>query len=899
MSAAAIDLSQLRPQDAPYVGGKAANLGALLRAGFPVPPGFVVTAPVYRRVVDTLSLGADVGLLTSQASAETVARTCERIRQRLAAAALPPDMAAVTTEMFDRVFPGEQSDAICAVRSSATAEDLAGASFAGQHGTYYYVTRDQLIDMIRRCWASLWTAEAVAYRASRGIAHDSVAMAVVVQQMIPAHVSGVAFSVNPVTGDRSELVIESTWGMGAALVDGRVTPDRYLVDRHCLRVRERRVAEKRQMVRASVARTMDHRLDPVPLEMRLRETLGADDIHIVADMAMRCERHFGQPQDIEWALRDGAFYLLQSRPITTLDRAHTARPDPAGRYVLFKAIAENFTEPLTPLSADLLTAPFARAIGLRIIDGRIYADLAAWRRLVAYDLSDEQLARFLYSVLEVLPPHPRLSWRRLTPMIVAMPLIWLSVAPTWARAAHMPDDFMEVFRRVCDDVIDDPSVDPPTAFQRVWGDPSPLKPLGEMPLLVNACSMGFAAWLAILRRMLKRWAPDLRAETATQLCAGESGVLSARMGRDVQRLAGVARSVPAVARLLDEDLTADVLIERLRADPAAAGFMAALDEFLRVHGHRTAREFELQVQRWWENPAPVLGMVRNHLASDETLANARTTASMAASARVAAELRVSRAMERLPLERRLGLRGRLIGWAARRARYYFKLRENSRYYHIMGMDVVRRKVRAVERELLAAGRLRCSDDIFFLQWSEIQALRDGRTPWEELEPVLRERRLQHVRLSKQPPRRTIGVTIDDPRTQAAPDLRTLTGLSASPGCHEGIARVILDPSVNAHLRRGEILVAPYTDPAWTPLFLTAGAAVVEVGSFLSHAGTVAREYGMPCVVDVADCTRRIPNGARLLVDADRGEVRILELPGDVAPPAEANVRVTEHANAHA
>jgi pyruvate,water dikinase len=193
----------------------------------------------------------------------------------------------------------------------------------------------------------------------------------------------------------------------------------------------------------------------------------------------------------------------------------------------------------------------------------------------------------------------------------------------------------------------------------------------------------------------------------------------------------------------------------------------------------------------------------------------------------------------------------------------------------MGFSSIRKKILALETELLGQGRLKCKDDIFFLRWNELEALCASRLQWSDVEGRIRERRLEHVRLSKMTPPKTIGVELSPPAGQAAAAGR-LVGQSASPGRYAGVARVILDPSVDLSLKPGEVLVAPYTDPAWTPLFLTAGAAVIEIGSYLSHAGTVAREFGMPCVVDVADCTRKVQTGMRVDVDGSAGVVHLLD-----------------------
>jgi pyruvate,water dikinase len=313
----------------------------------------------------------------------------------------------------------------------------------------------------------------------------------------------------------------------------------------------------------------------------------------------------------------------------------------------------------------------------------------------------------------------------------------------------------------------------------------------------------------------------------------------------------------------------------LRATPEAAPFLAQFDAFLAAFGHRALKEFELRSPRWEEEPAQVLGMVRNYLLVESDPAEHERRV---AQRRAELEQRISRDLERRPLERALGLRRRLVRHLTERVKHYVTMRENSRFYWIMAAYITRKKILRLEARLMAQGRLKCRDDIFYLECAEMEQLERGDMGWTDVEERIGERRREHVRLSKITPPRTIGLPLP-PRPAvtavAAGETAVLHGQTASPGRCEGTARVILDPSVDVELRPGEILVAPYTDPAWTPLFLTAGAAVVEVGSFLSHAGTVAREYGLPCVVDVPDCTTRIRTGDRLLVDGDAGIVRVL------------------------
>ncbi len=867
MNGSVLRLEEVRAGDTASAGGKGASLGELAGNGFPVPSGFVVRAEACRAFFDGLLLDRELGGLEGAQGAD-LARRCSALQQRIAETELPGPLAGAILEAHARLIGG-RADASCAVRSSSTAEDLAAASFAGQHSTYYYVDGDHLLEMIRHCWASLWSPEAVAYRSTHGISHAAVFMAVVVQEMVRSEVSGVAFTANPVSGDRAEIVIESSWGMGAAIVDGRVTPDRYIVAHAGLELRERRIAEKRFMVPSRVRDRRSERIVAVPHGMQRGETLQPDQLRVVAEWSLKCEQHFGGvPQDVEWAIADGRFHLLQSRPITSLNREEIGQ-GVTGKYVLFKAIVENFTDPLTPLTEDLLT--LIPPPGLRFIGGRLYMDLELVGRIVPLSLSDEDLATLLYLSGEAPSSPLRVSLRKLPAALLAFLLTYLALGVIFARTRGMPDDFMRSYRALCRKVEGDPALDPVDALLRLFLVPKLLDPVGNMAILVNTASMRFMPWMAVLKKLLRRWVPDLRPDAVALLCSGADGVLSAEMGRGIWTLAGEAKRDAPVREILVHHEPEEALA-RLRSEPAARGFVDRLDRFLAVHGHRAVREFELQSVRWEENPAPVLGMIRNYLLVESDLAahEEKTT-----QARLEFEAEVRRALAARPFERMLALRWRLVHLAASRARYYLKLRENSRFYHIMAFGSIRKKVLGIEAELRRQGSLKCKDDIFFLRWNEVAALRSDRLGWLDVEGRIRERRMEHVRLAKLTPPRTIGIELRARPIAESAAADQLEGESASPGRYEGVARVILDPAVDFTLRPGEVLVAPYTDPAWTPLFLTAGAAVVEVGSYLSHAGTVAREYGMPCVVDVADCTRRIQSGFSVEVDGGRGVVRIL------------------------
>jgi len=869
-------LEEVRRADTALVGGKAANLGELLAHGFPVPPGFVVTAPACQDFFDALGLAADFERLGGSSVAEAEAAR-EAIAARIHTAPIPPALEDAITSAHAALRARCGEDLVCAVRSSATAEDSGGASFAGQHGTYYYVDAAKLLPMVRNCWASLWSKEAVSYRATNGIDHATTYMAVVVQQMIPSEVSGVTFTVNPVTGARDEVVVESSWGMGAGIVDGRVTPDRYLLRRDDLAIRERRIAQKRVRVSTTLRPDAVGRVVQVPLDQRLAESLTDDLVAAIARLALRAEERFGSPQDVEWAVADGRVHILQSRPVTVSGRREFCRNAADGTYVVFKPLIENFTDPLTPLTANLfLQGPLATWFAL--IGGRVYLDLALVRRVVPLRLSDEDLARFLYLSDEGDAPPLRLAPSRL-PAAALFGLALAAVcANLYTRTTRLPVDFLDDFRRAAEAADADDALGVRDTWRGLLLGTSfhsmLFAPAGRHVMAVNGSAARYFLWMAALRAVLRRWLPDLPRDALGLLTSGSAGVLSAETGRRIWLLAQEARRSEVVRSLLLAH-PPEAALPLLRAAPEAAAFVAHLDAFLATFGHRALKEFELRSPRWEEEPAPVLGMVRNYLLveSDPAEHERRVT-----QRRSELERRIAEGLARRPLERALGLRRRLVGQLRERVKYYVTMRENSRFYWIMAAHVTRKKILRLEARLIAEGRIKCRDDIFYLECAEMEQLERGVLGWTDVEERIGERRREHVRLSKITPPKTIGLALPprpaDPTADAG-DATVLRGQTASPGRCEGIARVILDPAVDLELRPGEVLVAPYTDPAWTPLFLTAGAAVVEVGSFLSHAGTVAREYGLPCVVDVEGCTTRIRTGDRLLVDGDGGTVRVL------------------------
>ena len=858
-----VSLDEGAGQEVNAVGGKGRSLGALIHAGFPVPPGYVVTTKGYAM------LARRAGIVDNDPP--------KAREHKLRHASWPSELAAEVFAAFDslesRCPPGTQF----VVRSSSNLEDLAQASFAGQHASFYAVERGNLLDTIQACMASLWSAHAFHYRTQQlDTVVDEAQMAVVVQRMIKAEVSGVTFTADPLTGNPERLVTHASWGMGAAIVNGRVTPDHFVLDRTKKELIEQHIGDKRFMVAPPHTGKAGETLVPVRHERRLEPTLNGLRHLEICELALRAEIIFGTEQDLEWALSDGQIWILQSRAVTTLGQ--TPDPEPAGKFVLFKPAIENFTEPMTPLTTDIL-GRLAKCLGGRLIDGWMYLDLAVLRYVVPLRLSDDELAKVAY--LSEAPPQFRLAWLRLPGTLALGMLAILLGGVLHCRTRNLPHHALECFRKRVRATLDDSTLSPLQAAQRLYVGYRFFEPAGNMPLIVNVSAGRYFIFLALVRWLIHRWAPELEEGAAAILCAGATDISTVQMTTAVASLGQLARATAAVRSTLT-DYPLGEARERLAKCPQATPFLDALARFLDHHGHRAIRELEVSAPRWHEDPGPVLAMVRNLLSQPDTTpptAVRRTT--------LGTERALEVALGARRFESTLGIRGFILGRLIKGAQYFSTLRENTRYFHIMVVDVIRQKVLALAEQLVAEGKLRSPSDAFYLEVAELEALRGG-TRVKEAAQQIRLRRALHARRMACGPKVNVGFGThcsQPPDVSVGADIlpgllpnilpNILMGHPASPGRHRGRARVILDPGIDATLEPGEILVAPFTDPAWTPLFLSAGAVVVEVGSYLSHAGTVARELGLPSIVDVARCTSLIRTGDLIDLDAGRGEVRIL------------------------
>jgi pyruvate,water dikinase len=876
----------LRDLDAaalPLAGSKAANLGELTRAGLPVPDGFCVTTDAYRDVTIAADLAGIVEALAGTApdAPEQVAALAERARERILSTAMPPPVAAAVTSAYRAL--GEPS---VAVRSSATAEDLPFASFAGQQDTYLGITgADAVLDAVHRCWASLWTERAVVYRVRNRIDHAETRLAVVVQRMVDAAVAGVMFTVNPVTGRRGETVIDASPGLGEAVASGSVNPDHFVLDSRTGAVLERRLGDKRLVVRPRPGGGTEAVAQPASGTACVSD----DQLRALVALGSRVQEHYGNPQDTEWAIDPaGGLWLTQARPVTTLFPLPDGDSAPDGLRVYFCfSLAQGLTRPLTPVGISAIRViassvarlyghpPFDPVVGPAPVHdaaGRLYFDITTIMRSAAgravfprvLDVMEGRSA----TVLRDLFADPRLSVVHPSWWPVVRRLAWVAarfgipfqVAQALARPAAARRRLDRLGHRLRQHPM------PPTSTTALERLDFVVRLLGDavvrvVPRVMPPAAAGFAM-LGLAGRLL---GTDARPGDLATVLRGLPHNVTTEMDLELWSVATAIRA--------DDDAAAAVrlgspaqLAEHYRTGTLPRVLQDRLRAFLDRYGHRAVAEIDVGVPRWAEEPTHVMGVLGNYLRLDDP---GRAPDVLFARGTAEAEAMVTTLTDRA--RRRSPVRARAVGFALDRARQLAGIRELPKFHIVLVLAGARRELLAIGVELAAAGRLVQAPDVFFLDLGEVRAALMGR----DLRDVVAGRRADHDReMGRRHVPRVLLSDGTEPEARAgvppAAD-GALVGIAASSGSATGPARVVLEPT-GAHLAPGEILVAPSTDPGWTPLFLTAGGLVMEMGGANSHGAVVAREYGIPAVVGVPDATTEITTGEQLTVDGTRGLV---------------------------
>ncbi|GGL54198.1 rifamycin-inactivating phosphotransferase [Planomonospora parontospora] len=868
-----VDLQEVDETLVAVVGGKAAQLGGLSRIeGVRVPAGFCVTTAAFRRIMaEAPSIGDRLDRLSrlDPDDREAIRTLSAEIRRTVEGIAVPDDLAAAITRALARLG----GRAACAVRSSATAEDLPTASFAGQQDTYLNVVGPAaVLRHVSRCWASLFTERAVTYRLRNGFDHRKVRMAVIVQRMVFPDAAGVLFTADPVTGDRKVATVEAGFGLGEALVSGLVNPDVFKV-RDGEVVAGAATAGRRAVHAPPAGGTREAATAP---QRQGRPALTEAQVVRLVRLGRRIEAHFGRPQDIEWCLADDDFQIVQSRPITTLFPAPA--PDPAARdrenrenrvYVSV-GHQQMMTDPMRPLGLSMwqLTAmvPMHEAGGRLFVDvtPRLASPASRAGLLDAMGRGDPLVRDALETVLgrrgfvPTLPdggpggPGGSPAGGPPAPIETDPAIVTGLIERSRASLAALRRDI----RTKTGPALFDFLLEAFQEHKRVLGDP--------LNMQVIMAGMEATWWL---NDRLQEWLGEKNAADALTLSA--PGNVTSEMGLALLDVADVIRPHPEVVAFL-QGVADDGFLDELPKFAGGAEARRAIESYLDRYGMRCVGEIDITRPRWRERPATLVPAILDNVRNFEPGAAGRRFERGRREARKKAQEVLERLRALPDGERKAAETERMID----RVRTFIGYREYPKYDIVSRYLVYKEALLEEAGRLVRAGVLPEGEDVFYLTFQEFHdAVRSNRVDEELIRRRKEEFRSYHALT---PPR---VLTSDGEAVTGAyrrDDVPTgaLTGLPVSAGTVEGRARVVLDMA-RADLEPGDILVTAHTDPSWTPLFVTVAGLVTEVGGLMTHGAVIAREYGLPAVVGVVDATRLISDGQRIRVHGSDGYVEIL------------------------
>jgi pyruvate,water dikinase len=772
----------------------------------------------------------------------------------------------------------ELSQVPVAVRSSATAEDLPTASFAGQQDTYLNVRGEaELLDRVQDCWASLWTDRAMTYRARQGFDHGKVYLAVVVQAMIPAEVSGILFTSNPVSGDHGEAVLNASWGLGEAIVSGLVTPDTLTVRKHDGYIVSQQIGTKELTIEyAQGGGTLELE---TPHEQRTIPALSKDGVSELVALAQRIEAHYGQPQDIEWARAGDQFYILQSRPITTL--APLTGEGMAGIEYNRTMFVELFPDPLSPVFLESIR-PLLRSMldftftswGFQPPEdmeatGGFYNQPYFNRNYIEAALAPLSPEVREGMVSQIVNPfgrqkqglHGELSWPylKMVARLLRLLVIFPNLLPELVSQHRAYVE--EASAMPLEDVSDSEIVS--RIRDLVFGTARKL--LDHDFLMIAFVGITYQ----MLGTLLERYYGEDTEELRGKLISGVTGNVTMETNTRLWDLAQIAKALPVVDSLIRQHDGAD-LMARLEGTPEAQPFLAELERFLEEYGHREIR-MDVIYPTWGEDPAPVLGFIRSYLDADEErsphhhqerLVKERQEQTGAVIARV----------ERDPMGRLLI--SPILRWILRHTQANTRERDTVHFELTRLFPPFRRLLLELGHRWSKSGIVTQADDIFYLTLDEMEEV--AVSPSRMVETVQARRAEFETNKSRPWPdiiRGAQEIYAQDSVPAEAVDGQ-LSGVAGSPGRVTGPARVIRGPEEFGNLQKNDILVAPLTNPVWTPLFAIAGGVITEVGGILSHGAIVAREYGIPAVLSVPGATAQVSQGQTITVDGNRGIVSL-------------------------
>lgn len=865
MSSLVLGIHEIEKTQPLLVGGKGLHLGELSKIqGIQVPEGFCVTTAGYQKAIEqneTLQALLDQLTMLKVENRDQIGKISREIRQTIMEAEIPSDVVKAVACYLSRY--GEEH--AYAVRSSATSEDLPHASFAGQQDTYLNITGvDAILQHISKCWASLFTDRAVIYRMQNGFDHSQVYLSVIIQRMVFPQASGILFTADPVNGNRKLLSIDAGFGLGEALVSGLVSPDCYKVQDGQI-VDKRIEAKKKAVYGRKEGGTETQEID---LHQQKIQTLTDEQILQLARIGRQIEAHFGQPQDIEWCLDRDTFYIVQSRPITTLYPVPEAN-DQENHVYISVGHQQMMTDPIKPLGLSffLLTtsAPMRKA------GGRLFVD-------VTHHLASPKVREVF---LKGRGQHDPLLKDALMTIIVRRDFI-----------KPIPDKTAPIPGKGNADIPDQTENDPAIVSDLIKSSETSIEELKQniqtksgsdllrfilddiqelKKILFNPKSsvlirtaMDASSWI---NEKMNEWLGEKNA--ADTLSQSVSHNITSEMGLALLDVADVIRPYPEIIAYL-EDVKDDSFLDELVKFEGGQEIHDAIYAFLNKYGMRCAGEIDMTRTRWSEKPTALVPMILNNLKNFEPNAS-RQKFEQGRQEALKKEQELLDRLKQLPDgEQKAKETERMI----RIIRNFSGFREYPKYGMVSRYFVYKQALLKEAEQLAEAGIIQEKEDIYYLTFEELQEV--VRTNILDYQ-IISTRKDEYKVYEKLSPPRVItsdGEIVTGEYKRENLPAGAIAGLPVSSGVIEGRARVILNME-DANLEEGDILVTSFTDPSWTPLFVSIKGLVTEVGGLMTHGAVIAREYGLPAVVGVENATQLIKDGQRIRVHGTEGCIEIL------------------------
>ncbi len=866
-------LKEVGSNDLMIAGGKGANLGEMMHADLPVPNGFIVLTSAYYQFVQDNQLQPKIKKLLQNIDSEnhhdmSTIQAISDVSKEIANLFEKNSLSSSLTQSIMSAY-SELGHPPVAVRSSATAEDLPGMSFAGQYESFLNIQGEEaLIRSIRKCWASLWNDRALTYRIKQGISNEDIAHGIVVQQMIIAEKSGILFTANPLNGRRDQMLLNASWGIGEAIVSGEVTPDQWVMDKKSNQILEENIAHKKTM---TLQTPHGVELVKTPEDKQKQSSLDRDEVLHLLDLGKKVEQYFGSPQDIEWSYKDGYFYLVQTRPVTSLYPMPKSVSGKEGLRVFLNMnnYSQAMKEPFTPMGESVIKAMVEGMVvkmgkktkqkpdmwWYQELGGRVFIDITdfmrtekSWNKFKMSDDTDKDpmTTKALLQLVqrnkeEIINPRKAVSF--LSVVNFRMLSLLVKIARQYMCGIFSPVKAREKAIQLGESIIG-----------RIHEE---LKNLHSMEDQLNYIEKnaykifldGFgivfyvavsSGYIAKAKKILEKYGLDTSDLNLVEQSVPYS--VTTEMGMEILQLAKTYHE------------------SNQKPDPKDE----AVQSFINKYGHRSLIELDVGATTWKEDPSYVLDLIQSSM--DPAIY--QKGINKFNQGKVEAEEAISRITEKL-VEKGKKRAAKNVEKMLKSFREMFGIREYPKFFTRKFLSLYRDILIELGKKLTQDGRIQKPLDVFYLTMEDVRSNQDLISiAQHNHETFQRNLKLRAPRLLT-----STGESVYSPKEDSSPNL--LTGVAVSPGTYEGYVKILASPDEGIRLEKGDILVTVGTNPAWTPLFLTLGGLIMETGGPISHGSVVAREYGLPAVAGVPDVTTRLKEGQKVRINGETGQVEIL------------------------